>query len=382
MPPPRPPVKSYRLFLLLLLLVSALNLSGHAPLSLWRTWIPQFPRIDSITSTVPPLPATTIPPPAPDPTTPALPNATVNSTHVIVKNYPALQADPYRKYLDKIDQGSTGLRQLAFELLHPCPPADKSCTAVHLYQFVQAKMGYLSDPPSRDYIQSPEETLKIKAGDCEDLSILLASLLNNSGVPTYLVFTPDHAYTLACGIEPSEMQKVIARDLLTEQRQVRISETEQIQGQSGRSWTLPMPKATEIRYTMTSEQPIDLLFFPSVEEYQHYQAHQQYRTYQCSRKGIYQIDETCLLQPGTLLVVQNPGKEDSRAQVDIQYSVPERTASGPGSMTTYIINGQSCVVLDPSIKGLGYPGQMMDGASRAPYRTAINVQGNHVNLGL
>lgn len=100
---------------------------------------------------------------------------------------------------------------------------------------------------------------------------------------------------------------------------------------------------------MTSDQLIDLLFFASAEEYQRYQSHQQSRTYLCSRNGIYQMDETCLVEPGALLVVKNPGKEDTRVLVDIQYSVPLQTVSGPGNMTTYTINGQSCVVLDPSI---------------------------------
>lgn len=179
---PPPSAKLYRLLLFLLVLISVANLIySHKPLSLW----------------LPTLPQTNF---SPAPTAPAIPTTTRSAQHVIVKHPLSLPADPYRKYLDKVDQGSTGLRQLAFELLHPCPPADKSCAAVHLYHFVQANVGYLSDPPARDYIQAPEETLKIKAGDCEDLSILLASLLNNSGVPTYLVFTPDHAYTLACGV--------------------------------------------------------------------------------------------------------------------------------------------------------------------------------------
>ena len=361
---PPPPAKPYQFLLFLLVLISLASLIySYQPRSLW---LPTFHKTES----------------SHIPTAPTVPTTALSTQHVIVNNPPSLSIDPYRKYLDKIDQGSTGLRQLAFELLHPCRPADKSCAAVHLFHFVQANVGYLSDPPARDYIQSPEETLKIKAGDCEDLSILLASLLNNSGVPTYLVFTPDHAYTLACGVEPTEMRKVLARDLRTEQRQVTIYETHQIQGQSGKSWTLPMPKATEVHYKMTSDQPIDVLFFTSAEEYQHYQAHQQSRTYLCSRRGIYQMDETCRVAPGALLVVMNSGKEDSRVLVDIQYSVPSQTVSGPGNMTTYTINGQSCVVLDPSIKGLAYPGQMMEGASRAPYRTAINVQGTKVNLGL
>lgn len=47
-----------------------------------------------------------------------------------------------------------------------------------------------------DYIQYPAETLQHKAGDCDDLTVLYCSLLENAGVGTALVDYPGHIFLL------------------------------------------------------------------------------------------------------------------------------------------------------------------------------------------
>ena len=47
---------------------------------------------------------------------------------------------------------------------------------------------YTSDPrASSEYVQFPNETLKLKGGDCDDLSVLFSSLLESVGIETALV---------------------------------------------------------------------------------------------------------------------------------------------------------------------------------------------------
>ncbi len=53
-----------------------------------------------------------------------------------------------------------------------------------------------SDRSVIDYIQYPAELLKSKSGDCDDLTVLYASLLENAGVPTALVDYPGHIFLL------------------------------------------------------------------------------------------------------------------------------------------------------------------------------------------
>lgn len=45
-----------------------------------------------------------------------------------------------------------------------------------------------------DYLQFPRNTLQIKAGDCDDLSILYSSILQASGIDTAFITIPGHIY--------------------------------------------------------------------------------------------------------------------------------------------------------------------------------------------
>lgn len=45
-----------------------------------------------------------------------------------------------------------------------------------------------------DYVQYPRETLVRQSGDCDDLAVLYASLLEGAGIPTVLVTSPGHIF--------------------------------------------------------------------------------------------------------------------------------------------------------------------------------------------
>ena len=56
-----------------------------------------------------------------------------------------------------------------------------------------------------DYLQFPKQTLEFLAGDCDDLSILYASLLEASGIETAFVTTPGHIFiAFNLGMSPDE----------------------------------------------------------------------------------------------------------------------------------------------------------------------------------
>ncbi len=76
------------------------------------------------------------------------------------------------------------------------------------------KLKYLKDPinPFRsrrlDYVQYPRETLGYRTGDCDDLAVLYASLLESVGVQTAFITTPGHilvAFKLPPGVSPTEI---------------------------------------------------------------------------------------------------------------------------------------------------------------------------------
>jgi tetratricopeptide (TPR) repeat protein len=81
----------------------------------------------------------------------------------------------------------------------------------------QLKLKYLKDPVSPfrsrnlDYVQYPRETLGYRTGDCDDLAVLYAALLESVGVQTAFITTPGHILT-AFKIEPGSGLMSMAHD--------------------------------------------------------------------------------------------------------------------------------------------------------------------------
>lgn len=74
-------------------------------------------------------------------------------------------------------------------------PADGIAYARCFYNFLRQELRYVPDPrplnAREDRVQFPVETLELKTGDCEDLSLLMASLLESVGVRTaFIVISP------------------------------------------------------------------------------------------------------------------------------------------------------------------------------------------------
>ena len=56
-----------------------------------------------------------------------------------------------------------------------------------LQRFVQNSIRYMRDPEDVELVQTPEVTLKVATGDCDDQATLLASMLKASGHPAQFV---------------------------------------------------------------------------------------------------------------------------------------------------------------------------------------------------
>lgn len=123
------------------------------------------------------------------------------------------RAEPY---ISKIVFEDMNTRSKAGSIASGCPSGDKECQVNSIYRYVIENYNYYSDPRSREFIQSPSETISVKGGDCEDLTILLNSLLENLGIKTYVVLTEDHAYSLACGVNTDDLWQYIQQDIVNQ----------------------------------------------------------------------------------------------------------------------------------------------------------------------
>ena len=74
-----------------------------------------------------------------------------------------------------------------------CSAHSNSCYTKAVYYYVR-DLRYVSDPVSRQYVQSPAETLLSGAGDCEDKALASAVMLESIGIDADVGVTNDHAF--------------------------------------------------------------------------------------------------------------------------------------------------------------------------------------------
>lgn len=95
---------------------------------------------------------------------------------------------------------SLPVRSLAVELTGHCNQKDWVCEVKALHAFVRDRIRYVRDVRDVETLQIPDATLRIGAGDCDDKSLLLASMLESIAHPSRFVaigFKPDdfeHVY--------------------------------------------------------------------------------------------------------------------------------------------------------------------------------------------
>jgi hypothetical protein len=107
-----------------------------------------------------------------------------------------LIAGQYVTYLNRIDYRNDQINMLAVQKVARLGD-DELRKTVALLDFVSNDIYYVSDPnDGLEYAKDPNATLFTGAGDCEDQTLLLCSLLESVGVKTLIAFTDDHVFTL------------------------------------------------------------------------------------------------------------------------------------------------------------------------------------------
>jgi len=107
-----------------------------------------------------------------------------------------LIAGQYVTYLNRIDYVNEQINTLAVKKVARTGDDELRKTSA-LLDFVSNDIYYVSDPDDGlEHAKDPLTTLIAGAGDCEDQTLLLCSLLESVGVKTYIAFTDDHVFTL------------------------------------------------------------------------------------------------------------------------------------------------------------------------------------------
>jgi Transglutaminase-like superfamily len=77
--------------------------------------------------------------------------------------------------------------RLATDIVRSAPAFDEIAEARALYDWVHGNIRFTKDPVNKEKLYPPAELLKIRAGDCDDIAMLLGVLLMAVGYPARLV---------------------------------------------------------------------------------------------------------------------------------------------------------------------------------------------------
>lgn len=81
------------------------------------------------------------------------------------------------------------LLQTARDLVFLAPPKNEAAEVDAIFSYVRDMIRYTRDVYDVETISSPDKTLALRVGDCDDKSTLLATLLECVGYPTRFVVT-------------------------------------------------------------------------------------------------------------------------------------------------------------------------------------------------
>lgn len=112
------------------------------------------------------------------------------------------------------------IRARVANLLLLAPDRDELAEIRALFHYVRDRVRYMRDIEGVETIAEPECTLQIRAGDCDDKALALATLLAVSGYPTKFV---------AVGVNyPGWFEHVYVRVQLSDGSWVGLDPTEQV----------------------------------------------------------------------------------------------------------------------------------------------------------
>jgi len=269
--------------------------------------------------------------------------------------------DPYSLYIDAIKINNNDLRLESTKTISECYSGDKECQLVSIYEYFLQNYKYFNDARDDEHIQTPFETKKYKGGDCEDLSILLNSLLENIGIETWMVFTKDHAYSLACGVDPEILYNytILLFDItdLVENSTLGIDlepeEASYYRVNSFENYSL------FISGSIDANRPVIIFAVEDEKEFQAFMNDEEYGIIEGSYyENIKRKNFEYMISNGGGIVIYNPHyyqgiSLDLNLKVYINYlGIDIKDIK----IKTYEFNNKTCVPLDPSTGEMSYVG--------------------------
>ncbi len=284
-----------------------------------------------------------------------------------------LKAEPY---VEKILFDEPYFKNLAEEYTLGCVESDTSCLVNKIYEAVISNNHYDLDPNGTELIRTPFETLSRAGGDCEDLAILAATLLENLNITTYLVLTSNHAYALACGVvrekildySVKSLKEVYVKQFNNKSKDFYFLKEGEIYFKSKYKKEVNLAP-NEIAYIKGSEEHgiFDINFsLDSESEFEFYILNSEKEVKNFLNRKSFKFYPSCKLKKsfcegvneGSTVLIFNPTSEDISVDVNLDfiYLYDSEEMFVNNTYSFYNISNETCVVLETTAGKYGFAG--------------------------
>lgn len=248
---------------------------------------------------------------------------------------PPSRTSPFYAYSSKVYKDDPALEALVANITAPCGD-DAYCKIQSVFEYVRRNVPYVGEPNGINNILPPYETLG-KGGDCEDLSILLASMLNCiTGIKPYLVAVPRHMYVMACGLEGGHVFKpaynvVYDKSTFVDERRYML---------------MDLGKNKHVRIMAQSDERFGIMVFPNkFDQQKHMEKRPSSYFPDCSADGVTVFSKECVFPAGGAVLMISAERPAGVSMQIESVHVP--------NTRQYSFDNMPCVMLDPSYRGSG-----------------------------
>lgn len=275
-------------------------------------------------------------------------------------------------FIEQLELEDSELLTYANTILAGVSSSDKERQINALYRDVL--MNYTCVPASMDSetLQTPHQTIVNKEGTCEDLSVLLCSLLSNVGLTSYLVFTNSHMYVMASDVDTDALWVCAEQSLI---HHVETLFGEPMYQPLVQTLTLPTPymmyvggNASKtfdglidymtIVYSIHSDQPLQMFIVPTEVEF-----------FALRDNGTADVTleaSNITSKTGTIsqmftfggIVLFNNGSQAATVDVNFTFTFQPSfyNTYNKYKLASYQVSGKEGVLLDPTLGEYGFPG--------------------------
>jgi hypothetical protein len=276
-------------------------------------------------------------------------------------------------FLLKLDLQDSELQSYANTILTGYDASNTECFVNAVYRDVLMNYTCLAAPKNNTTLQTPQETIQKKQGTCEDLSILLCSLLSNIGLTSYLVFTNTHVYAMVSDANADDLWNVAEQSLIHQTEEI-FGETlfQHLDSITELTTNLPIFIGSEgektfagvidsvtIDYNIQSDQQVMLFVLPAWTQFNEFQNHDFANFTYIDQWNFTSTSGTIPeMQSYGGIMLYNPGTLTATVTINVTFSFQASfyDTYNKDALTVYHVGGKNAVLLDPTLDDFGFPG--------------------------